>query len=231
MTPLPIRTIVLTVILVSIGGVRAQDAPPGDAGKLAAEVARLKAEVEDLKRENAALKEKLAAKEKVTTTGNGDAAPPVTALGGQAKLSGYAHKTPDGWTPTPAKDNKNGMLYRAPDKSSVIFVQVKPKGAAPPEMRAEYAKSVVQMLKQDFAKSKTEVIEPPASQPDPRFFLKVHERIRGKADKIADQTHYYLMPGKDMIELTVITTAEATDQIAMTQRLAEELLLSFKAEK
>jgi hypothetical protein len=35
------------------------------------------------------------------------------------------------------------------------------------------------------------------------------------------------MPGKDMIELSVITTAEASDQVAATQHLAEEVLMSF----
>jgi hypothetical protein len=113
----------------------------------------------------------------------------------------------------------------------VIYFLVRPMGAAPLEMQAKYSQSVITMLKQDFAKSKTEVIDPPAAQPDPRFFLKVHERIKAKGDKTADQTHYYLMPGKDMIELTVITTSEASDQVAMTKKLAEDVLMSFKAEK
>ena len=47
--------------------------------------------------------------------------------------------------------------------------------------------------------------------------------------KVADQTHLYLMISKDSIELSVITLADATDQVAATQRLAEEMLLSFKA--
>jgi hypothetical protein len=46
-------------------------------------------------------------------------------------------------------------------------------------------------------------------------------------EKVADPTHLYLMPGMDLIVLSVITTAEAGDQVAATQKLAEEMLLSF----
>ena len=74
-----------------------------------------------------------------------------------------------------------------------------------------------------------QVVEPPAAVPDARFFCKVHERIKVKNEKTADQSHLYAVKGKDMLEVTVITTSEASDQVASTQRLAEEVMLSFKA--
>ena len=123
------------------------------------------------------------------------------------------------------------MVYRSPDKVSVVLVQVRPKGAAPPEMQQKFGQNIVQMLKADFVKNKTEVLEPPATTADARFYCKVRERIRVKDEKTADQTHLYLTHGKDMLELTVITTSEASDQIAATQRMAEEMLLSFAPAK
>jgi hypothetical protein len=193
--------------------------------ELTTTVEKLKAEIDALKAENAELKLKLAEKEKAGS-GKADAAPPTFALGETAKLGAYQYRTPEGWTYQGVKNNTLGALYRSPDKAGVILVVVRPKGAAPVEVQAKYGQSIVQKLKEDFLKNKTEVIEPPAVVPDPRFYLKVHERIKVK-EKVADQTHAYLMPGKDMIELSVITTAEASDQVAATQHLAEEVLMSF----
>jgi cell division protein FtsB len=194
--------------------------------ELTAQVAKLTAEIEALKAENAELKQKLAEKEK-GAAGKTEAAATMTfALGEMAKLGAYQYHVPEGWTYQGVKNNTLGALYRSPDKAGVILVVVRPKGAAPIEVQAKYGQSIVQKLKEDFLKNKTEVIEPPAVVPDPRFYLKVHERIKVK-EKVADQTHAYLMPGKDMIELSVITTAEASDQVAATQRLAEDVLMSF----
>jgi hypothetical protein len=216
--------VILWVGLIATAASRAADPAADRIAELTATVEKLKAEIDSLKAENADLKQKLADKEK---NGNGkpDTAP-TFALGETAKLGAYQYRAPQGWTYQGVKNNTLGALYRSPDKAGVILVVVRPKGAAPIEVQAKYGQNIVQKLKEDFLKNKTEVVEPPAVVPDPRFYLKVHERIKVK-DKVADQTHAYLMPGKDMIELSVITTAEASDQVAATQRLAEDVLMSF----
>jgi hypothetical protein len=223
------------------GPVRAHE-PSDDAARLEAltgEVERLRAEVDSLRAENAGLREKLAAASSTTrpattrlatTRPTTDAVATKYELGDVAQLGSYQFRSPVGWAPVP-KDDKLQSLFRAPDKVTVVLVRVKPKGAAPPEVQPKYAQNIVQMLKQDFVKNKTEVVEPPVAVPDPRFYLRVRERIRIKGEKTADQTHLYVMPGKDMVELTVITTSEAPEQIAVTQRLAEEMLLSLKPVK
>jgi len=210
---------------VIFAGTSARGAEPDKVAELTATVEKLKAEIDALKAENAELKQKLTEKEK-TGSGKTDTPPPTFALGETAKLGAYQYRTPEGWTYQGVKNNTLGALYRSPDKAGVILVVVRPKGAAPIEVQAKYGQSIVQKLKEDFLKNKTEVVEPPAVVNDPRFYLKVHERIKVK-EKIADQSHVYLMPGKDMIELSVITTAEASDQVAATQRLAEDVLMSF----
>jgi len=200
-----------------------KSATPDRVAELTKTIEQLKAEIDTLKAENAALKEKLA---QASTKPSTQAAATSYELGPTAKLGAYQYRTPQGWSQQGVKNNPLGALYRSPDKAGVILVVVRPKGAAPMEAQQKYGQSIVQKLKEDFLRNKTEVITPPATVTDPRFYLKVHERIKVK-DKVADQTHLYLMPGKDMIELSVITTAEATDQVASTQKLAEEMLLSF----
>jgi hypothetical protein len=201
---------------------------------LQAEVDKLKGEVDRLKAELAALKDQLATRSSGTTT---EAPPPTqtsTALTlgpADQKLGGYVYAAPTGWTPQPPKDSKLGMMYRSPDKSGVILVQVKPKGAAPPEMQAKYAQQVTQMLRQDFAKNKTEVVEQPTAVKDDRFYLKVQEKIKVKPDKVATQMHLYRLADKDMIELTAITTAEKPEEIATVQKVAEEMLAGVRSEK
>ncbi|MDB5318912.1 MAG: hypothetical protein JWN40_543 [Phycisphaerales bacterium] len=219
---MPLICVVLTLGLLAPASSRGEVADR--VAELTAQVAKLTAEIETLKEENAALKQKLAEKEK-NGTGKPETAPSF-ALGETAKLGAYQYRTPEGWTYQGVKNNTLGALYRSPDKAGVILVVVRPRGAAPMEVQAKYGQNIVQKLKEDFLKAKTEVVEPPAVIPDPRFYLKVHERIKVK-EKVADQSHIYLMPGKDMIELSVITTAEASDQVAATQKLAEEVLMSF----
>jgi hypothetical protein len=211
----------------------AQEKSP-DAQKveqLTAEVERLKGQVEALMAENASLKEKLAAAEAKRPAGAGGEVPATNfELGPEAKLGPYAYKTPVDWITQGVKNNPNAAVFRSADKQAVILVNLKLKGAVPPEVAPQYAQKVITQLKQDFAKNKTEVIDPPVSVPDTRFFLKVHERIKIK-EKTADQTHLYLMPNKDLVELTVITTAEPPDQVSQTVKLAEDMVLSFKIAK
>jgi hypothetical protein len=207
----------------------APDSLPLKGEALTAQVDQLKSELETLRVENAALKARLATAEKPATKPSSDLPAATFELGPTEKLGGYAYRAPLDWSATPVKDNKLGMIYRSQDKAAVILAQVRPKGAVLPEMQAKYAQNIIQMLKQDFVKNKTEVVEPPAAVPDARFFCKVHERIKVKNEKTADQSHLYAVQGKDMLEVTVITTSEASDQVASTQRLAEEVMLSFKA--
>jgi hypothetical protein len=204
---------------------------------LTGEIDRLRAEVEALRAENAALRERLA----VATSGGvaGTATRPATTrpatgpvvtryeLGETTALGSYQFRPPLGWTLTP-RDDKPQSIYRSPDKLTVVQVRIKPKGAIAADLQPKVAQNIIQALKQDYLKNKTEVIDPPTAVPDPRFYLRVRERVRLKGEKTADQTHLYQMPGKDMVEVTVITTAEAPETIAATQRLAEEMLLSLK---
>jgi hypothetical protein len=200
-------------------------ATPDKVAELMQTVEQLKSEIAALKAENATLKQKLA--EQATTRPTTSPATHTSfELGPTAKLGAYQYRTPEGWTHQGVKNNPLGALYRSPDKAGVILVVVRPKGAAPMEAQVKYGQNIVQKLREDFLRNKTEVVAAPATVPDPRFYLKVHERIKVK-EKVADQTHIYLAPGRDMIELSVITTAEASDQVVSTQKLAEEMLLSF----
>jgi hypothetical protein len=205
-----------------------------DVAALKAEIEKLKQEIAALKAENAALKEKLgdnpADKVENPKPSNNDKPADIPGvaleLSGDATLGAYKYKTPNGWTSQPMTNNKLGTLYRSPDKSGVILVQVKVKGGAPPEMAPKYAESVITMLKADFTKSKTELVSPPKSVNDTRFFAKVQEQFKVK-DKTAEQTHLYRVSGNnDMLEMTVISTG-SSDVAANTLRLAEEMLLSF----
>src|SRR5258706_7811797 len=191
--------VVLCVVLIAPRSGWAQEKAT-DAGRIAeltATVERLKGELEALKAENAQLKQKLAEKEKTSET------PPTPfTLGPTAKLGTYQYRTPEGWTYQGVKNNTLGAMYRSPDKLGVILVIVRPKEAAPMEMQAKYGQNIVQKLKENFLKGKTEGVEPPVVVPDPRFYLKAHEPIKVKEkDKAADQRTGYLMPGNDMITL------------------------------
>jgi hypothetical protein len=231
--------VVAAIALTSATIARAQDrsADQERIDALSGELDRLRAEVDALRAENASLRERLAV---ATSTGAlGTTTRPATTrptsgpvvsryeLGEITGLGSYQFRPPLGWALTP-RDDKPQSIYRSPDKLTVVQVRVKPKGAMAADLQPKVAQNIIQALKQDYLKNKTEVIDPPTAVPDPRFYLRVRERVRLKGEKTADQTHLYQMPGKDMVEVTVITTAEAPETVAATQRLAEEMLLSLK---
>jgi hypothetical protein len=210
---------------------RAPDRERIDA--LSGEVDRLRAQVDALRAENAALRARLAAMATTRPATTRATTGPVVSryeLGDPTILGNYRFRPPLGWALTP-RDDKPQSIYRSPDKLTVVQVRVKPKGGMAADLRPRVAQNIVQALKQDYLKNKTEVIDPPVAVPDPRFYLRVRERVRLKGEKTADQTHLYQMPGKDMVEVTVITTAEAPETIAASRRLAEEMLLSLKPAK
>ena len=242
MIRLVVASIVLGCLAFPPAVARAQERNEEAGAKLEAltvEVERLRGEVETLRAENAGLRERLAAAATSTTrsaTTRPASTRPTTDvvtrydLGETTQLGSYQFRTPIGWAPGP-RDEKLQVLFRSPDKLAVVLVRIKLKGAAPPEAQPKYAQNVIQMLKLDFVKNKAEVVDPPAAVPDPRFYLRVRERIRLKGEKTADQTHFYTMPGKDMVELNVITTSEQPEQVARTVRMAEEMMLSLKPVK
>jgi hypothetical protein len=231
--------VVAALALASAVPVLAQDrsADQERIDALSGEIDRLRAEVDALRAENAALRERLAVATSAgvagtttrPTTTRAATGPIVTRyeLGEVTGLGNYQFRPPLGWTLTP-RDDKPQSIYRSPDKLTVVQVRVKPKGAVAADLQPRFAQNIIQALKQDYLKNKTELIDPPTAVPDRRFYLRVRERVRLKGEKTADQTHLYQMPGKDMVEVTVITTAEAPETIAASRRLAEEMLLSLK---
>ena len=235
--PLVIAGLVALTVLTAAAQDRSAEQERIDA--LSGEIDRLRAEVDTLRAENAALRERLAV---ATSSGAATTTRPATTraatgpvvsryeLGEITALGNYHFRPPLGWALTP-RDDKPQSIYRSPDKLTVVQVRVKPKGAMAADLQPKVAQNIIQALKQDYLKNKTEVIDPPTAVPDSRFYLRVRERIRLKGEKTAEQTHLYQMPGKDMVEVTVITTAEAPETIAATQRLAEEMLLSLKPAK
>ena len=198
---------------------------------LQTEVEKLKGEVERLRAEMASMKEQVAGKSPATSPAT--TAPqwsPITLGPPDQKLGTYSYSAPAGWTTHPVKDSKLSMMYRSQDRSALILVQVKPKAAAPPEMQAKYGQTIIEMLRRDFAKRNTEVIEQPAVVKDNRFYLKVQEKIKVKAEnsttlKIATQLRLYRVIGPDMIEVTAISMSESPEQVSDTRRAAEEITL------
>jgi hypothetical protein len=152
------------------------------------------------------------------------------------QLGGYMYAAPTGWGARPIKGVEFAVMHVAPEKGDVVRVQVHPKGGAPPEMKAKYAQTVIDMLKRSFAKSNTEVVEQPKVVPDRRFYAKLQEKIKVKGDKpdapkVATQMRLYRVIGADMIELTAITTSEKPEEVKAVQKMAEDMMLGLRPEK
>jgi hypothetical protein len=171
-----------------------------------------------------------------TTTAPSEAKAAPTLGPVDQQLGGYVYAAPTGWAGQAVRNLNLAMMYRSPDKAGVVLMQVKTKAAAPPEMKAKYAQTVMEMIRRDFANRKTEVVEPTRVINDKRFYLKLQEKVKVKGEqadtpKVATQLRLYRVIGADMIELTAITTVEKAADVQAVQRMAEEMMLGVRPEK
>ncbi|HYE16938.1 MAG TPA: hypothetical protein VEA69_00715 [Tepidisphaeraceae bacterium] len=208
---------------------RAAESPAESADALRREIEQLKTEVERLKSENAELRKKL----------EGETAKPARPpadeikieLGDEKTLGAFKYRAPAGWVAQSVKGSNLGITYVSPDKAHAVLLQVRAKGAAPPEMQPKFATEVVGLQKSQLAKSKAAVVEPPTVQPDTRFYCRFQEKLKVNPDKTAQQLHLYRNVGKDMVEVTAITTSEDSPTANRVIKLAEDLALGVKSDK
>ncbi|HSI32180.1 MAG TPA: hypothetical protein VK986_01210, partial [Tepidisphaeraceae bacterium] len=152
-------------------------------------------------------------------------------LGDEKTLGAFKYRAPAGWIAQSVKGSNLGITYVSPDKAHAVLLQVRVKGAAPPEMQGKFATEVVGLQKSQLAKSKAVVVEPPTVQPDTRFYARFQEKIKVNPDKTALQLHLYRNVGKDMVEVTAITTSEDSPTANRVIKLAEDLALGVKSDK
>jgi hypothetical protein len=216
---------------------RGADSPAESADALRREVEQLKGEVERLKTENADLRKRLEGKPDGT---GGEAAKPAKGpadgdikieLGDEKALGAFKYRAPAGWVAQSVKGSSLGITYVSPDRAHAVLLQVRVKGGAPAEMQGKFATEVVGLQKSQLAKAKTTVIEPPTVQPDTRFYCRFQEKIKVNPDKTATQLHLYRNLGRDMIEVTAITTSEDSPTVGRVTKLAEDLALGVKSDK
>lgn len=225
----------LLCFFIQIAPAHAAEATPSPTEALQKEIDQLKSDVQKLRAENDELRQKLAEKDAAAKPAVGT--PKITSgdikfeLGEEKSIAGYKYRSPAGWVAQSVKGSTLGITYVSPDKSHAILLQIRLKGAAPAEMQGKFADSVLTMQKGQLTKSKTEVVEAPAIQIDPRFYCRFQEKIKVKPDKTALQLHLYRNVNKDMVEVTAITTGEDTEIAARVVKMAEDLTLGAKPEK
>ncbi len=223
--------ILAAALLFNANAAPAADPAPDSLDSLKKEIQSLKDELTRLRAENADLKRKLQDKDNSATTKPKIADGEIKfELGDEKTIGGYKYRSPAGWVAQSVKGNNTGITYLSPDKAHAILLIIRLKGGAPAEMQNKFTDSVLQMQKQQLAKSKTVIVDPTVSLNDPRFYCRLRERV--KVDqRTAEQHHLYRNYNKDMIEVTAITTAEDTETAARLVKLAEDLTLGVKPEK
>jgi hypothetical protein len=127
---------------------------------------------------------------------------------------------PEGWEEIPLEGD-HSATYRHPDGHSVVsFRATFQKTPIPvsPSTSLQLGKQILKSIKDDLVKSNANILEEPRLQRDPRYFVRIHDKIQ--LDRVTrERLHLYRVLGYYLLMVTV----DVSDQDAATTKV------SFKA--
>ena len=127
--------------------------------------------------------------------------------------------------PDPAADSIT-YINKAHD-GAIQLVLLAKDASVDSNVAMNVAIAVVKQLKQQHAEQKTQMVMDPKIEKDKRFAIVIHEKYK-VGDKVADQLHIYKAVGPRVLMLTVNSTSDDPDNVAMTQKVAQDLLAAAK---
>lgn len=116
------------------------------------------------------------------------------------------------WELTSVPDEGTAAFFTLPRKAGMLISFVGNKAPPTPDRAAAQKKDVVEELVVSFRRKSLQMLIEPREEPDPRFFLVVHERWK-KDDQTLGQWHVYQNLGPHQVVITILG-GEATEDDA-----------------
>ena len=146
---------------------------------------------------------------------------PPSLLGGRIM---FTPPPADKWKPADHPANDSTAAFVAENHEGAMALQVLPSDA---QLSGQMAQAIVRQLRDNRRRAKQKMALEPKVERDPRFALRIHEKIEEK-DKIADQLHLYRDLGPRIVMLTVSALVTKDGDPKPVHKAGEDVLLSAK---
>jgi hypothetical protein len=137
------------------------------------------------------------------------------------------YTAPAGWNAV-TLTNPDGLsaAYKNADGNAVITLHVTPQQQPIPHTPAvaqSLGKQVLKAIRTDLENSKAEILEEPRLRRDPRFLIRIHDRIRLNG-VTSDRLHLYRAMGYNLVQTTVDVDNQTPEQAKTAFAAGEQLL-------
>lgn len=137
------------------------------------------------------------------------------------------YTAPDGWNAVPlTRPDGLSAAYKNADGNAVITLHVTPQQQPIPHTPAvaqSLGKQILKAIRADLDNSKAEILDEPRLQRDPRFLIRIHDRIRLNGIT-SDRLHLYRAMGYNLVQTTVDVDDQTPDQAKTAFAAGEQLL-------
>jgi hypothetical protein len=140
---------------------------------------------------------------------------------------------PAGWELVSKSDNRLKAIYKSRNGMDLIEINVTPETRDIPDSQAPRMAGIIAKGVREGAKAAgRDFTLPPRVEQDERFFLKVHDRMRGQDDEgkdfIADRIQIYRVLGLNLIHVAVVAITDDEKEAGKVHGIAEEMLYGMR---
>jgi hypothetical protein len=137
------------------------------------------------------------------------------------------YTAPDGWNAVPLT-HPDGLsaAFKNPDGDAVITFHVTLQQQPIPHTPAvaqSLGKQILKAIRTDLENSKAEILDEPRLQRDPRFLIRIHDRIRLNGIT-SERLHLYRAMGYNLVQTTIDVDNQTPDQAKTAFAVGEQLL-------
>ena len=135
---------------------------------------------------------------------------------------------PAGWKLDGKTDNGRLAKYSRSDPLAALVVNVDPQqDELPDSAAAQIGQMLCKKIRDNAAAGQFELLTQPRTEPDDRFFLRIHHRFAHEA-QTADELQIYRVMGKNLVAVAVTVFTDTTEQAKPVFDDAEKTLLSVR---
>jgi hypothetical protein len=159
------------------------------------------------------------------------AAPTSSAPAANEPLAGGAlrYAAPAGWELVSRSDDGLKAAYQLPGRGHIEIVVIRHDQVIAPDMKEPMARQIAKAIRDSARQHHTEIDLAPRVEDDPRFFLKMHDRLRpDEGGPLADRLQMYRSMGTYFVYVAVTALVQAPDQSAPILTAAEDLLANLR---
>lgn len=137
------------------------------------------------------------------------------------------YTTPAGWAEVPLKDaDGKSAVYNGLEGSADVTIRTTPQKQPIPDTPAvaqQLGRQVLKSIQESLKTTNAEILDEPRLERDPRFFVRIRDRIRSQ-NVIQDRLHLYRVMGYHFVMVIANVRDQTPEQVEAAYQVAADLL-------